>query len=54
MAGATRIDLAEWVTELEDQAEWFKKLGPTLPPALEHQRRALLEQVRTALAAAGR
>ncbi len=46
---ATHIDLAAWYAELEDQAEWFKRLGPTLPPALEHQRQLLLDQVKVAL-----
>ena len=49
VAAATRLDLSEWRAELEDQAEWFKKLGPTLPPALEHQRQLLLDQVKAAL-----
>ncbi len=51
VAGATRIDLAEWERELESQAEWFQKLGKTLPEALEHQRQLLLLQVRSTLAA---
>ena len=50
--GATRIDLKEWEGELESQAEWFQKLGKTLPPALEHQRQMLLAQVRASLSAA--
>jgi phosphoenolpyruvate carboxykinase (GTP) len=49
VAGATRVDLAEWVGELESQAEWFEKLGSTLPPALEEQRQRLLQQARAAL-----
>ena len=51
VATATRIDLKEWEGELVDQAEWFRKLGKTLPPALEHQRQLLLESVRASLAA---
>jgi phosphoenolpyruvate carboxykinase (GTP) len=51
VAAATRIDLKEWEGELVDQAEWFRKLGKTLPPALEHQRQLLLESVRASLAA---
>jgi phosphoenolpyruvate carboxykinase (GTP) len=46
IAAATRIDLGEWEVELESQAEWFRKLGKTLPPALERQRQMLLDQVR--------
>ena len=45
----THIDLAEWLPELEGQGEWFAQLGKSLPPALEHTRQALLEQVRRAL-----
>ena len=51
-AAATRIDLKEWEGELESQAEWFQKLGRTLPPALEYQRLMLLQQVKASLAAA--
>ena len=46
MAAATRIDLGEWETELESQAEWFRSLGPTLPPQLELQRQMLLAAVK--------
>jgi phosphoenolpyruvate carboxykinase (GTP) len=45
---ATRIDLGEWEYELESQKEWFDKLGATLPPQLELQRRILLEAVKNA------
>jgi phosphoenolpyruvate carboxykinase (GTP) len=51
VAAATAIDLAEWEAELESQAEWFQKLGRTLPPALEFQRQMLLQQVKAGLAA---
>jgi phosphoenolpyruvate carboxykinase (GTP) len=51
VAAATRIDLKEWEAELESQAEWFQKLGKTLPPALELQRQMLLQQVRASLGA---
>jgi len=44
----TRIDLEEWEEELESQAEWFEKLGPTLPRPLALQRELLLERVRAA------
>jgi phosphoenolpyruvate carboxykinase (GTP) len=46
VAAATRIDLAEWEEELAGQAEWFEKLGPTLPRPLALQRELLLERVR--------
>jgi phosphoenolpyruvate carboxykinase (GTP) len=45
---ATRIDLGEWEEELASQAEWFEKLGPTLPRPLALQRELLLERVRAA------
>jgi phosphoenolpyruvate carboxykinase (GTP) len=48
VAAATRMDLAEWETELESQAEWFKSLGGTLPPQLEMQRQMLLASVKGA------
>ncbi len=54
VTAATHVDLHEWKAELEAQEEWFQKLGKTLPPSLEMQRRILLEQVDTALAAAVR
>jgi phosphoenolpyruvate carboxykinase (GTP) len=48
VAGATRIDLREWVGELESQAEWFQKLGKTLPHRLEQLRQELLAKVKAA------
>jgi phosphoenolpyruvate carboxykinase (GTP) len=48
IAAATRIDLGEWEEELASQAEWFEKLGPTLPRPLALQRELLLERVRAA------
>jgi len=45
---AMKVDLAEWEAELESQAEWFAKIGKTLPRPLELQRELLLERVRTA------
>src|SRR5690242_1738596 len=45
---ATRIDLKEWVGELENQAEWFQTLGKTLPAALEQLRHELLQKVKAA------
>jgi phosphoenolpyruvate carboxykinase (GTP) len=48
VAGATRIDLAEWAAELESQVEWFQKIGKTLPRELEQQRQDLLKKVKSA------
>jgi phosphoenolpyruvate carboxykinase (GTP) len=48
IAAATRIDLAEWEEELASQAEWFEKLGQSLPRPLALQRELLLERVRAA------
>ena len=48
LAAALHVDPSEWVAELGTHAEWFAKLGPSVPPALELQRRLLLESVRTA------
>ena len=48
VAAATRIDLGEWEEELSSQAEWFEKLGGTLPRPLALQRELLLERVRAA------
>ena len=52
VAAATHIELKEWEAELVDQADWFQKLGKTLPPSLEMQRQILLQQVRASVAAA--
>ena len=49
---ATRIDLGEWQLELEDQREWFDKLGKTLPVQLELERQLLLASVKNARAVA--
>ncbi len=43
-----RIDLGEWEHELESQKEWFDKVGPTLPQALELERQQLHWRVRNA------
>ncbi|HEX8909161.1 MAG TPA: phosphoenolpyruvate carboxykinase (GTP) [Anaeromyxobacteraceae bacterium] len=48
VAGATRIDLGEWTGELESQAEWFQKIGKTLPRQLEQRRLDLLAKVKAA------
>jgi phosphoenolpyruvate carboxykinase (GTP) len=50
VAAATRIDLGEWQEELESQAEWFDKLGKTLPRPITLQRDLLLERVKAARA----
>lgn len=42
---ATHIDETEWKTELEDQKEFFAKLGPSLPPSLELWRQQLLARL---------
>ena len=42
---AMKIDRDEWKRELESQAEWFDKIGDTLPKALKLQRELLLERV---------
>jgi phosphoenolpyruvate carboxykinase (GTP) len=47
-AAALKIDMGEWATELESQKEWFDKLGPTLPAALESLRQRLLKSVKAA------
>jgi len=52
VAAATRVDLTEWETELESQAEWFRSLGSTLPPQMEMQRQLLLSSVKAARRAA--
>ena len=46
VAAALRVDQAEWAAELGTHADWFEKLGDTVPAALELQRRLLLEAVR--------
>jgi phosphoenolpyruvate carboxykinase (GTP) len=45
LEAAQRVDLAEWKQELEGQAEWFEKIGDTLPRALKLQRELLVERV---------
>jgi len=39
------VDPGEWDQELRSHAEWFAKLGSTVPPALELQRQLLLASV---------
>jgi phosphoenolpyruvate carboxykinase (GTP) len=50
LAAAMAVDLNEWKQELEGQAEWFEKVGPTLPKALKLERELLLERVLQAVA----
>jgi phosphoenolpyruvate carboxykinase (GTP) len=49
LAAAMKVDLGEWKQELEGQAEWFDKIGPTLPKALKLQRELLLDRVSQAV-----
>jgi len=42
---ATSVDEQAWKAELESQAEFFQKLQPTLPRALELQRQLLLARL---------
>jgi phosphoenolpyruvate carboxykinase (GTP) len=48
LEAAMRVDLGEWKQELEGQAEWFEKVGPTLPKTLKLQREMLLDRVQQA------
>jgi phosphoenolpyruvate carboxykinase (GTP) len=50
LAAAMAVDLHAWKQELEGQAEWFEKVGPTLPKALKLERELLLERVIQAVA----
>jgi phosphoenolpyruvate carboxykinase (GTP) len=50
LAVAMKVDLAEWKQELEGQAEWFDKVGSTLPKTLKLQRELLLDRVSQATA----
>jgi phosphoenolpyruvate carboxykinase (GTP) len=50
LAVAMKVDLAEWKQELEGQAEWFDKVGNTLPKTLKLQRELLLDRVSQATA----
>jgi phosphoenolpyruvate carboxykinase (GTP) len=52
LAAAMKIDLNEWKQELDGQAEWFDKVGSTLPRALKLQRELLIEAVNQAAAKA--
>jgi phosphoenolpyruvate carboxykinase (GTP) len=44
---ATRMELGEWRIELESQGEFFAKMGPTMPRALELYRQMLLARIET-------
>jgi phosphoenolpyruvate carboxykinase (GTP) len=48
------VDPGEWEQELASHAEWFAKLGATVPSALELQRKLLVESVGIASGAARR
>jgi phosphoenolpyruvate carboxykinase (GTP) len=45
---ATAVDFAEWQRELEDQKEFFDKLGDRMPKALALYRELLLERLKDA------
>ena len=44
---ATEVDLDEWKTELLSQGEFFAKIGPQMPRALELQREIFLSRIDT-------
>ncbi len=44
---ATSIDLDEWKAELESSAEFFEKIGPTMPEVLQLQRKMFLSRIDT-------
>jgi phosphoenolpyruvate carboxykinase (GTP) len=45
LATALRVDPAEWASELGAHADWFAKLGGSVPDALELQRKLLLSAI---------
>ena len=49
IAAALRVDPDEWTKELEAHADWFEKLGGTVPEALRLQRRLLLASLKAEL-----
>jgi phosphoenolpyruvate carboxykinase (GTP) len=49
LAAALRVDPDEWTKELEAHADWFEKLGGTVPEALRLQRRLLLASLKAEL-----
>jgi phosphoenolpyruvate carboxykinase (GTP) len=42
---ATNVDLNEWKSELESQAEFFESIGPTMPKSIKLQRELLLARI---------
>jgi phosphoenolpyruvate carboxykinase (GTP) len=46
VAAALRVDPDEWTRELEQHADWFEKIGATVPEALRLQRRLLLASLK--------
>ncbi len=48
LTAALRVDPDEWASELGTHADWFAKLGGTVPAALELQRKLLLTSVEAA------
>ncbi|MCG3175239.1 MAG: Phosphoenolpyruvate carboxykinase [GTP] [Candidatus Omnitrophica bacterium] len=43
-SGLLDIDPDEWRAELDDQAAWLERIGPTLPPELRQEHRAAVER----------
>src|SRR5690606_30570440 len=48
---ATAIDAAEWLAEFEGQADFYEKIGATMPEALVQQRALLMATVKGELKA---
>jgi phosphoenolpyruvate carboxykinase (GTP) len=44
---ATSVDLDEWKAELEGSAEFFEKIGSTMPEVLQLQRKMFLSRIET-------
>ncbi|HKY52240.1 MAG TPA: phosphoenolpyruvate carboxykinase domain-containing protein, partial [Candidatus Limnocylindria bacterium] len=49
ITAALRVDPDEWTKELESHADWFEKIGGTVPEALRLQRRLLLASLKAEL-----
>jgi phosphoenolpyruvate carboxykinase (GTP) len=49
IAAALRVDPDEWTKELEAHADWFERIGGTVPEALRLQRRLLLASLKAEL-----
>ena len=45
LAAALRVDPSEWAAELGAHADWFTKLGGSVPAPLELQRKLLLAAI---------